>query len=102
MLWVEIWLEVMSPTSEVSALLSRWPLVHLELVACVAQSIHVSFIKDGYDNNSIVMSKHQDLPVLLHNDNRGLLTIEDGTFEVLQLSSDGRRGSLPFAGHASL
>lgn len=37
---------------------------------------------------------HQDLPVILHNDQRGLLTIEDGKFDVLQLSKDGRRESL--------
>ncbi|ORX40105.1 ATP-NAD kinase-like domain-containing protein [Kockovaella imperatae] len=36
------------------------------------------------------MSRHQDLPVILHNNRRGLITIEDGVFEVLQLSSDGR------------
>jgi hypothetical protein len=34
---------------------------------------------------------HQDLPVVLHNDKRGLLTIENGRFDVLQLSRDGRR-----------
>lgn len=34
---------------------------------------------------------HQDLPVILHNDQRGLITIEDGRFDVLQLSRDGRR-----------
>lgn len=35
--------------------------------------------------------RHQDLPVILHNEKRGLLTIEDGRLDVLQLSSDGRR-----------
>ena len=35
----------------------------------------------------------QDLPVLLHNDKRGLLTLEDGNLDVLQLSRDGRRRS---------
>jgi sphingosine kinase len=35
--------------------------------------------------------KHQDLPVIIHNDQRGLLTIEDGRLDVLQLSKDGRR-----------
>jgi sphingosine kinase len=35
----------------------------------------------------------QDLPVILHNDKRGLLTIEDGRLDVLQLSNDGRRES---------
>ena len=38
--------------------------------------------------------KHQDLPVVLHNDKRGLLTIEDGKLEVLQLSRDGNRESV--------
>jgi sphingosine kinase len=33
----------------------------------------------------------QDLPVILHNDKRGLLTLEDGKLDVLQLSRDGRR-----------
>jgi hypothetical protein len=37
------------------------------------------------------IDKHQDLPVILHNDQRGLLTIEDGRLDVLQLSKDGRR-----------
>ncbi len=37
--------------------------------------------------------RHQDLPVTLHNDKRGLLTIEDGHLDVLQLSRDGRRSS---------
>ncbi len=37
------------------------------------------------------MMNHQDLPVLLHNDRRGLLTIEEGRLDVLQLSRDGRR-----------
>ena len=36
---------------------------------------------------------HQDLPVILHNDRRGLLTVENGSFEVLQLSQDGQRES---------
>ncbi|ORY28466.1 ATP-NAD kinase-like domain-containing protein [Naematelia encephala] len=36
------------------------------------------------------MPTHQDLPVILHNDKRGLLTIEDGKLDVLQLSKDGR------------
>lgn len=36
------------------------------------------------------MSK-QDIPVILHNDNRGLLSVEDGQLDVLQLSADGRR-----------
>ncbi|WVF69189.1 hypothetical protein IAT40_003964 [Kwoniella sp. CBS 6097] len=35
-------------------------------------------------------SRHQDLPVILHNDKRGLLTVEDGRLDVLQLSRDGR------------
>jgi sphingosine kinase len=35
----------------------------------------------------------QDLPVVLHNDNRGLLTVEEGKLDVLQLSADGRRES---------
>ncbi|WVQ65778.1 uncharacterized protein L199_003956 [Kwoniella botswanensis] len=34
--------------------------------------------------------RHQDLPVILHNDKRGLLTVEDGRLDVLQLSRDGR------------
>lgn len=33
----------------------------------------------------------QDLPVVLHNDKRGLLTVEEGRLDVLQLSRDGRR-----------
>ncbi|KAK4689535.1 sphingosine kinase, partial [Tremellales sp. Uapishka_1] len=33
---------------------------------------------------------HQDLPVTLHNDKRGLLTVEEGRLDVLQLSRDGR------------
>ena len=33
----------------------------------------------------------QDLPVILHNDKRGLLTVEEGRLDVLQLSQDGRR-----------
>lgn len=32
-----------------------------------------------------------DIPVRLHNDKRGLLSVEDGQLEVLQLSADGRR-----------
>ncbi|KAK6908188.1 hypothetical protein I203_102189 [Kwoniella mangroviensis CBS 8507] len=36
------------------------------------------------------ISRHQDLPVILHNDKRGLLTVEDGRLDVLQLSRDGR------------
>ncbi|WVQ82967.1 hypothetical protein IAT38_005103 [Cryptococcus sp. DSM 104549] len=36
------------------------------------------------------MARHQDLPVILHNDKRGLLTIEHATLDVLQLSNDGR------------
>ncbi|KAI9632026.1 putative D-erythro-sphingosine kinase [Dioszegia hungarica] len=36
------------------------------------------------------IDNHQDLPVILHNDQRGLLTIEDGRLDVLQLSKDGR------------
>ena len=39
------------------------------------------------------MTTHQDLPVVLHNENRGLLTIEEGRLDVLQLSKDGRRTS---------
>ncbi|WWC88576.1 uncharacterized protein L201_003488 [Kwoniella dendrophila CBS 6074] len=35
-------------------------------------------------------SRHQDLPVILHNDKRGLLTVEDDKLDVLQLSRDGR------------
>ncbi|OCF42065.1 D-erythro-sphingosine kinase [Kwoniella heveanensis CBS 569] len=35
-------------------------------------------------------SRHQDLPVILHNEKRGLLTVEDGRLDVLQLSRDGR------------
>ncbi|WWC70765.1 uncharacterized protein I206_104716 [Kwoniella pini CBS 10737] len=35
-------------------------------------------------------SRHQDLPVILHNDKRGLLTVEDDKLDVLQLSKDGR------------
>ncbi|WRT67773.1 uncharacterized protein IL334_004746 [Kwoniella shivajii] len=35
-------------------------------------------------------SRHQDLPVILHNDKRGLLTVEDDRLDVLQLSRDGR------------
>ncbi|WVR06330.1 hypothetical protein IAU60_003361 [Kwoniella sp. DSM 27419] len=35
-------------------------------------------------------ASHLDLPVLLHNDKRGLLTVEDGRLDVLQLSKDGR------------
>jgi len=33
----------------------------------------------------------QDLPVILHNDKRGLLTVEEGRLDVLQLSREGRR-----------
>ncbi|KAK8858569.1 hypothetical protein IAR55_002798 [Kwoniella newhampshirensis] len=36
------------------------------------------------------MITHLDLPVILHNEKRGLLTVEDGRLDVLQLSSDGR------------
>ncbi|WWD18462.1 hypothetical protein CI109_102914 [Kwoniella shandongensis] len=36
------------------------------------------------------MISHQDLPVILHNEKRGLLTVEDGRLDVLQLSRDGR------------
>ncbi|WWD04871.1 hypothetical protein V865_002942 [Kwoniella europaea PYCC6329] len=36
------------------------------------------------------ISRHQDLPVILHNDKRGLLTVEEGRLDVLQLSRDGR------------
>lgn len=32
-----------------------------------------------------------DIPVIIHNGKRGLLTIENGFLDVLQLSSDGRR-----------
>lgn len=32
-----------------------------------------------------------DIPVRLHNDKRGLLSVEDGQLEVLQLSADGSR-----------
>lgn len=39
------------------------------------------------------MSK-QDLPVVLHNEQRGLLSIEDGKLDVLQLTADGRRKCL--------
>jgi len=35
--------------------------------------------------------KHADLPVILHNEKRGLLTFDNGTLDVLQLSKDGRR-----------
>ncbi|WWC62565.1 uncharacterized protein I303_105161 [Kwoniella dejecticola CBS 10117] len=35
-------------------------------------------------------TRHQDLPVILHNDKRGLLTVEDDKLDVLQLSRDGR------------
>lgn len=36
----------------------------------------------------------QDLPVILHNDKRGLLTVEEGRLDVLQLSREGRRKSI--------
>lgn len=36
----------------------------------------------------------QDLPVILHNDKRGLLTVEEGRLDVLQLSRQGRRKSI--------
>nr|XP_019045641.1 D-erythro-sphingosine kinase [Kwoniella bestiolae CBS 10118]OCF24571.1 D-erythro-sphingosine kinase [Kwoniella bestiolae CBS 10118] len=36
------------------------------------------------------LTRHQDLPVILHNDKRGLLTVEDDRLDVLQLSRDGR------------
>jgi hypothetical protein len=39
-------------------------------------------------------SRHQDLPVVLHNEQRGLLTVEEGRLDVLQLSKEGRRMSL--------
>jgi hypothetical protein len=39
-------------------------------------------------------SRHQDLPVVLHNEKRGLLTVEEGRLDVLQLSKEGRRMSL--------
>lgn len=35
----------------------------------------------------------QDLPVVLEHDKRGLLSIDDGRLDVLQLSSDGNRTS---------
>lgn len=35
-----------------------------------------------------------DVPVLLHNSTRGLLSLDDGRLDVLQLSSDGRRECL--------
>lgn len=35
----------------------------------------------------------QDLPVVLHNEKRGLLTVEEGRLDVLQLSKEGRRAS---------
>jgi len=35
--------------------------------------------------------EHPDLPVILHNDKRGLLTVEEGKLDVIQLSRDGRR-----------
>jgi sphingosine kinase len=38
----------------------------------------------------------QDLQVVLDNDKRGLLTVEEGRVDVLQLSQDGRR-ELPLA-----
>jgi hypothetical protein len=38
---------------------------------------------------------HQDLPVILHNDKRGLLTVEEGRLDVLQLSKEGRRKFTP-------
>ena len=38
--------------------------------------------------------RHQDLPVVLHNEKRGLLTVEEGRLDVLQLSKEGRRMSL--------
>lgn len=41
--------------------------------------------------------EHQDLPVTLHNEKRGLLTIEDDRLDVLQLSRDGRRGCPVFS-----
>ncbi|KAL7423158.1 sphinganine kinase lcb4 [Cryptotrichosporon argae] len=37
-----------------------------------------------------MLSRPQDIPVILHNDKRGLLTVEDDQLDVLQLSSDGR------------
>lgn len=37
------------------------------------------------------MALHQDLPVVLHNDKRGLLTVEEGRLDVLQLSKEGHR-----------
>ena len=33
----------------------------------------------------------QDLPVVLDNEKRGLLTVEEGRLDVLQLSREGRR-----------
>lgn len=36
-------------------------------------------------------SSHQDLPVVLHNEKRGLLTVEEGKLDVLQLSKEGHR-----------
>jgi len=39
--------------------------------------------------------RHQDLPVILHNEKRGLLTVEEGRLDVLQLSKEGRRMLFP-------
>ncbi|BEI82958.1 hypothetical protein CcaverHIS002_0308260 [Cutaneotrichosporon cavernicola] len=36
------------------------------------------------------MANKQDIPVIIHNGKRGLLTLEDGRLDVLQLSADGR------------
>ena len=44
---------------------------------------------------------HQDIPVTLHNNQRGLLTIEEGRLEVLQLSPDARRQSASLCNHDS-
>ncbi|CAK9780726.1 unnamed protein product [Cutaneotrichosporon oleaginosum] len=39
---------------------------------------------------TVEMASKQDIPVIIHNGKRGLLTIEDGRLDVLQLSADGR------------
>ncbi|GMK53631.1 hypothetical protein CspeluHIS016_0102170 [Cutaneotrichosporon spelunceum] len=37
------------------------------------------------------MVSNKDIPVIIHNRKRGLLSLEDGYLDVLQLSADGRR-----------